>query len=235
MASKSGCSRGGSGGFVSDRLLKRDLFGQVERGHFSRNGDKIQVVQRRVDLSPWITRPIAKLLLARELRALRALEGLEQVPQLVASGPSFLVRTWLDRRPMQEGGAHEIAYHDQARRLLSKVHRRGVAHNDSAKEPNWLVLEDETPALIDFQLASYKPKRTIMWRIAAREDLRHLLKHKRTYCPDHLSSRESLILNTPAWPSRMWKSTGKRVYMWITRRVLKWEDREGAGDRPFGH
>ena len=41
-----------------------------------------------------------------------------------------------------------------ARRLLQRLHRGGLAHNDLAKEANWLVLDDGSPAIIDFQLAS---------------------------------------------------------------------------------
>ena len=32
-------------------------------------------------------------------------------------------------------------------------------------------------------------------------------------------------------PSRIWRSTGKRLYWFVTRRILHWADREGAADR----
>jgi hypothetical protein len=63
------------------------------------------------------------------------------------------------------------------------------------------------------------------------EDLRHLLKHKRTYCASHLTAREREILASPALISRLWMLTGKPVYLFVTRRLLGWADREGAGDR----
>jgi hypothetical protein len=31
--------------------------------------------------------------------------------------------------------------------------------------------------------------------------------------------------------ARAWMATGKRVYLFVTRRILRWQDREGAGDR----
>ena len=65
----------------------------------------------------------------------------------------------------------------------------------------------------------------------AHDDLRHLLKHKRTYLPHRLTAREKRILAQPSLLSRIWRSTGKRVYRFVTRRVLGWSDREGAGDR----
>ena len=66
-----------------------------------------------------------------------------------------------------------------------------------------------------------------------REDLRHLLKHKRSYCPERLTARERRILARPAMVSRLWMAMGKPVYLFVTRRLFGWADREGAGDRRF--
>ena len=68
-----------------------------------------------------------------------------------------------------------------------------------------------------------------MFRLLAREDLRHLLKHKRTYCPAALSARQHAILATPAPHSRLWRATGKRLYKLIARRVFGYWDNEGNG------
>ena len=65
----------------------------------------------------------------------------------------------------------------------------------------------------------------------AREDLRHLLKHKRTYCPQDLTAGNRRMLATPSWPARVWSRTGKPLYLLITRRLLGWADREGAHER----
>ena len=54
---------------------------------------------------------------------------------------------------------------------------------------------------------------------------------KRSYLPERLTARERRILATPSIVTRVWMGTGKRVYRFITRRVLRWSDREGAGDR----
>jgi hypothetical protein len=106
-----------------------------------------------------------------------------------------------------------------------------VAHNDLAKEPNWLVGDDGRPGIVDFQMAWYHPKRGRLFRLLAREDLRHLLKHKRTYCPDRLTRRELAILTRPGVISRTWMLGGKPVYLFVTRKILGWADREGASDR----
>lgn len=118
-----------------------------------------------------------------------------------------------------------------AARLLRRLHRAGVCHNDLAKEPNLIVLDDSRPAFIDFQLGWRSNHRGRLFRTAAREDIRHLLKHKRTYCPGSLTQRERNILASPSPLSRAWAGTVKPVYLFVTRRILGWADREGATDR----
>jgi Phosphotransferase enzyme family. len=125
----------------------------------------------------------------------------------------------------------DVAYFQQARRLLQQLHRRGIAHNDLAKEANWLVLADGSPGLIDFQLAVVGHPRSRWLRLLAREDLRHLLKHKRTYCPQALTPVEKRLLRRRSWVRELWFATGKPVYRFITRKLLRWEDNEGRGPR----
>jgi len=208
-------------------LLKADLLGRVERVHSSGEDH----VLRRTDAAVWWLRPLARRLAAREARALRALDGLDGVPALLAWDGRALQRGWLEGRPLQVAGVTDPAFHAAARRLLGRMHRRRVTHNDLAKEPNLLVRDDGRPALVDFQLARVHRRRGRWFRTCAHEDLRHLLKHKRTYCPQALTPREQRILARPAWPSRVWRRTGKPLYLLVTRGLLGWRDREGAGDR----
>lgn len=208
-------------------LLKRDLFGEIR---LVERGGGCEIERDTAAAATWV-RWIARRLLRREAEVLAALDGEAGFPGLIAAERDLLRREYLDGRPMQEARPRDRAYFRSAFRLLRRMHRLGVAHNDLAKEPNWLVRPDGQPALLDFQLAAYYPKRTRLFRLLAREDLRHFLKHKRTYRPDDLTARERAILARPAWTARLWRATGKRVYLWLTRRVLGWSDREGAGDR----
>lgn len=207
-------------------MLKRDLFGRVERVE----GADGTLTVRDTRAARWWLRWLARRLAAREARALAALDGLDGVPALVSWSGGVLVRSWLAGQPMQVARPTSPAYFRDALRLLRRLHRAGVVHNDLAKQPNWLVLADGRPAVVDFQLAG-RPRRGPLFRLLAREDLRHLLKHKRTYAPDRLTTRQLRMLATPAWHSRLWRATGKRIYLFVTRRLLGWADREGAGDR----
>jgi serine/threonine protein kinase len=123
----------------------------------------------------------------------------------------------------------DLGYFRAAKEMLFAMHRRGVVHNDLAKEQNWLRDGAGRPRLTDFQLAVTAARRSFFFRLAAHEDLRHLLKHKRKYCPAALTPRERRVLATKSWPARVWMATGKQLYIFVTRRLIGYMDREGSG------
>lgn len=209
------------------KLLKKDIFGQVSLVH----AEAGPLIRRDAREAAIAVRWTARHLLAREARALAVLEDLDGIPDLVRLDKSTLDRSYLDGVPMQVGRPANIEYFHRAAKLVRRMHRLGIVHNDLAKEPNFLVMPDGRPAIIDFQLAWFTENRGALFRTLAREDIRHLLKHKRTYCPDYLTHREKSILENPSIISKLWMMTGKPVYLFVTRKILGWQDREGAGDR----
>jgi RIO-like serine/threonine protein kinase len=179
---------------------------------------------------------LARHLLRREHRALSRLAlrgGTEGVPRILDFGTTQLTRSWIDGSPMQIAKPRDLHYFRAALRLLRQLHAANVIHNDLAKETNWLVTPDGRPALVDFQLAMTLSRRGALARSLGHDDLRHLLKHKRTYLPERLTAREKRILARQSLVSRAWMATGKKVYLFVTRKILRWRDREGAGDRPM--
>lgn len=210
---------------ASPQLLKADELGRIELCRYAGG----LAVRRDVDAARWWARPIARRAAAREARALERLQGLDGVPALLEWDRHQLLRGYLAGAPMQQGQPRDRAYFRDALRLLARLHRRGVVHNDLAKEANWLVRDDGRPGVVDFQLAGISRRRGALFRLLAREDLRHLLKHKRTYVPEYLSARQRRILDTPAPHARLWRATGKRLYKLIARRVFGYWDNEGQG------
>lgn len=208
-------------------LLKKDLFGEVRREFVAAEP---RIVRDATAARGWL-RWLARLLLRREARALAALGGFHGVPQLIATDALRLERSFIDGLPLHRARPDRPAYFCRAARLLRRLHARDIVHNDLAKEPNLLVTPDGEPALIDFQLAWHSPRRGRLFRVLAYDDLRHLLKHKRTYCPAALTNRERAILGRPSLPSRIWLRTVKPLYLFVTRKLLGWEDREGASER----
>jgi hypothetical protein len=143
---------------------------------------------------------------------------------------SVLARGWIDAVPLHIAKPHgDVGYFRSAKRALRQLHRAGIAHNDLAKEQNWLYA-DGSAYMIDFQRASRIGRSGARFRVARYEDLRHLLKHKRRYAPGALTAVERRVLARKSFRARLWMATGKKIYYLITR-GLNFTDREGRGMR----
>jgi hypothetical protein len=213
-------------------LLKRDVFSTVERGRFRGDNGDVDAVLRRLDQVPWWSFILAYHLFARERRALTLARDLHVGPDLLWAGRRALLRGFINGVALHLAKpVGDVAYFRSAKEALRKLHRAGICHNDLAKEQNWLRGHDGRAYLTDFQLAVCFKTRSRLFRIAAYEDLRHLLKHKRTYAPEALTPKERKILSRKSLPARIWLMTGKKVYRAITRGVFNFTDREGGGRR----
>jgi acyl-CoA synthetase (AMP-forming)/AMP-acid ligase II len=213
-------------------LLKRDVFSTVERGRFVGESGSVDAVLRRLDEVPWWSFIPARHLFAREKKALALAKGLDVGPELLWAGERALMRGFIDGVALHLSKPHgDVAYFRSAKQALRRLHRAGICHNDLAKEQNWLVGRDGRAYVTDFQLAACFKRRGRLFRIAAYEDLRHLLKHKRSYAPEALTPKERQILARKSVVARVWLMTGKKVYRAITRGLFNFTDREGGGRR----
>jgi len=230
-------------------LLKSDSFGCVERLVDDQGRSLLRRVARGGRLPG--SAPVARLLLRREARALETLAGLGAVPRLVSEAGArelpcadhyrprtgeVLLRTWIEGEPLHRASELAEDYFDHLDRLVEALHERGVCHNDLHKEQNILVGEDGFPHLIDFQLASRHRRRGRLFASRARDDLRHVQKHRRRYTRDGRGPERAgasrgrgagLRRGTIA---RLWRKTGKPLYNFLTRRVLG--TRDGEERRP---
>jgi len=216
--------------FVPETVLKRDIFSETIVGHLAEDPER-KVVLRKLDGVPWYARPIAWFLAKKEVRGLRAVAGVEGVPELLRVDKVGLLRSWSEGTPLHLARPGDAVWYRDAKRLLREMRARGVAHNDIAKPQNWLMTPEGRAAVIDFQLASVHPRKGRWFRVLAREDLRHLLKQKRAYAGGLLVPSERRMLAQKSLPSRIWMATGKRAYNFVTRRVMNWSDGEGTEDR----
>ncbi len=216
--------------FVPETVHKRDIFSETVSGHLEGVPD-FPVVLRKLDTVPLYARPLAWALARKEIRALRAVAGIEGCPTLVRVDRTGLLRSWTQGTPLQLARPSDPAWYRDARRLLRDMRRAGVTHNDIAKPQNWLMTPGGRAAVIDFQLATVHRRRGRLFRVMAREDLRHLLKQKRAYAPDLLTASERRMLAQKSLPAQVWMNTGKRAYNFTTRRLMNWSDGEGTEDR----
>ena len=202
-----------------------DVFGRIE---LLRLADGSLAVSRNYRASrPWV-RPLAYYLAAREKKILKILEPLNEprLPRLLHWGDGVLVRSYIDGQSLYERKVTDAEFFRNARTLLDKIHACGVAHNDIEKPANWLLIGDNEAGIIDFQIAFFSRKRGPIFRVAVREDLRHLIKQKSRHCPQWLSEEEQKMLAQRSWMARLWRLTVKRAYNFITRKLLNYSDRK---------
>jgi acyl-CoA synthetase (AMP-forming)/AMP-acid ligase II len=221
-----------AGRWTEGVLLKRDVFSTVERGRFRDGNGEVDAVLRRLDQVPWWSYVLARHLFTRERRALTLARNLNVGPELLWAGRRALVRGFINGVALHLAKpVGDVAYFHSAKQALRKLHRAGICHNDLAKEQNWLRGSDGRAYVTDFQLAACFTTRSRLFRIAAYEDLRHLLKHKRSYAPEALTPMERKILARKSFVASAWLATGKKVYRAITRGLFNFTDREGGGRR----
>src|SRR2546430_11719190 len=207
--------------WIEGVLLKRDVFSTVERGRFRSETDEVDAVLRRLDHVPWWSYIPARHLFARERRALALARDLHVGPELLWAGRQARVRGFINGVALHLAKpTGDVAYFRSAKLALRKLHRAGICHNDLAKEQNWLRGSDGRAYLTDFQLAACFKTRGRLFRIAAYEDLRHLLKHKRSYAPDALTAAERRVLARKSIFARVWVATVRRGYLLVMRRLL---------------
>jgi predicted Ser/Thr protein kinase len=212
---------------ATTETLKHDALGTTRLVHA---GDT-DFVERDTRTAHVFVRWLARRLAAREAAALAALAGADHVPRLIDFDGAVVRRSYLPGVRLYEAPPRSRAYFVHALTVLRRLHRAGIAHNDLAKEANWLIVRGDTCAIVDFQLAYRSPARSARFRQAAYEDLRHLIKHKRTYRPSDLTARQRRVLARPTVAARAWRVLAKPVYRFVTRTVLGWHDRSGPVER----
>lgn len=223
-----------SADFVVQAVLKQDAFGMIEQGLFVTGDDQalgLPAIKRSYSTHPYL-KFFAMYLANREKKALKKCNHLSihTLPKLLYESRHYHIRTYIPGHSMHKVPEKMSGlYFEKSKELLRILRRCGIANNDLAKEANWLVTEEGLPAISDFQLATCFSKNHKLLRILAREDLRHLLKHKKKYWK--LTPSEMTLLRKKSFLSNLWRHTGKRLYRFITRNLLGWQDRTGPEER----
>jgi hypothetical protein len=143
---------------AAERALLRD-------GRFA----NARVERVRIDGVDWIVKDFAsrafvvrqtvgRLLLGREVRALRRLEGLPGIPSQAFRVDAFaMAARYVPGRTLGrveiEDGRMSAEFLAALEALLQQVHARGLVHLDTRGGNNLLMRPDGAPGIIDFQAA----------------------------------------------------------------------------------
>ena len=104
-------------------------------------------VLRRLDEVPWWSRPLAYDCSAASAARSPAPSRSASRRRCCLPAASALVRGWIDGVPLHIAKPYgDAGYFRSAKAALRALHRAGIAHNDLAKEQNWLYAQDSRTA-----------------------------------------------------------------------------------------
>jgi len=171
-------------------LLQRGALGTVCRVEDGGPGISGPCLERDTRAARCGLRLVARWIVAREARALKALRGVSGVPPLLDWNGRVLRRGWIDAQPLHAVEAGDPRYYREALRLVRRLHAAGVVHNHLHHEPHWLVAADGSPALVGFGGVSQPRYRGWRFKALARDDLRQWLQLKQRHCRQPLTARQ---------------------------------------------
>lgn len=164
-------------------------------------------------------------LTAREVRILRALEGVDGIPRVYERlDRSTFVREFVEAQPLDRCEELPEPFFPLLVGQLRAIHARGVACVDLSKRENILVSDAGTPVLMDFQAGlALRPGRWTarvfgpLLRALQRGDLHHVYKHHRR--------RFSSLPIPPTPPELAQEPLGIRLHRVLLRRPYLWVKR----------
>ena len=169
------------------------------------NGSR--VVLKLARTTDFFSLPMAwcgRFLCQREARFYRKLADSPNVPRLLGTvGRTGLVHEFVPGQSLANAGRIPDGFFAALQRLMSDIHRRGMAYVDTNKSYNIIVGDDGRPYLIDFQiswnLADLGNSFLNRWWLSRlqRADRYHLLKHKRRLRPDEITRDEMEVVTRP--------------------------------------
>jgi len=166
------------------------------------------------------SRFIGPLLVFREVRSLRRLDGLTGIPRLLrpVNRKAFLLQA-VPGTPCSQlaAGAVDAAFFTRLRELIDQMHARGVAHCDLRSGGNILVGHDGQPWLVDFVASIHDGSR---WNLPARwlfrqfqaADTGAVVKLKQRLAPELLDTDErAWLARRRGWLERTARLIGRSV------------------------
>jgi serine/threonine protein kinase len=163
---------------------------------------------------PWIWRLLGRVQIGREAAAYRRLDGVEGVPK-------FFGRVDAHAIAIEKIEGHQLAfapdrferggaYVEQLRAIVSRLHARGLVHNDLRGRENVLVRPDGSLVIVDLAAALRLDPGGRLFRVLAAADDAALLKWKALLAPEAFTDEERAFLERFARWRRLWPFNRKR-------------------------
>ncbi len=158
--------------------------------------------------------PVARLLVRREARVLRRLNGWKHAPALLgtlgglALGMEFIPGDTLSASV--QGVSQEVF--DQLQNALARLHAAGITHNDL--HGTNVMVSAGVPVLLDFTSALRAPRwlrNNPISRQLRRSDMKNLVKMRQRLTGQRPTPEQAALLAEPGWVLAV-RTTWKRLY-----------------------
>jgi predicted Ser/Thr protein kinase len=162
-----------------------------------------QLAVKDFALSPkWFRRFIAPVLVKREVRALRHLNGTRGIPRFAGRVDRLaFAMQFIEGTPISTFGRGELApeVFPRIAEVVAGMHARGVAHGDLKRRSNLILSSDGSVWIIDFAasvVARGPISRRLMQAVAEVDD-KSLPRLKRFVAPELLTEEDKWKLDNP--------------------------------------
>ena len=222
--------------YFHETTVKHDFWAATGfYAHVGDSNDRVVLKMGRTEPFLGLTlEPVGRWLCRREVRIYRALSDVPNVPDLLGMyGATGFAHAMVPGRPLDRKQPVGDDFFPELQSLMADVHRRGIAYVDANKPQNILLGDDGRPYLIDFQISfdlatlggDHWLSRAILARLQ-REDVYHVLKHKRKIRPDQLTPEEIEQTKRHSIFIRLHRAITK-PYFFIRRPLMRWLNRTG--------
>lgn len=211
-----------------ETVFKHDFFACT--GRYRNEQTKEQLVLKMSRLQSFLGIPcawIGRFLRNREIGVLKQLQDLEQTPQIIKPfGRNGLVYRYIEGCSLDEKPQLPDEFFTLLEELLTTIHQRHICYMDLNKRGNILIGSDGRPYIIDFQISLFLPAKwcNSLRALFQREDLYHLLKHKRKLRPDLMTSDEKISAKQPSMVIRIHRAVAgpfQKIRRFILRMLYR--------------
>lgn len=169
---------------------------------------------------------MGRFLIWREKKALNRLKGIEGIPRCyrVIDGLALVMEEIPARDIEGIEGEERLPgfFFDKLGSLVSRVHRRGMAHCDLKRAPNILVDMDKRPYIVDWS-ASISEREfaffplSLIYRRFVRDDLNGILKLRLKHCPETVTAEERKRYLHRSRPEKRIRALRDKLREWLQR------------------
>lgn len=167
-----------------------------------------------------ITAPLYRWMIQREARALRILDDVDGIPDLLGipneNAIALEYREGVLLRSV-EGRDLPVGFFEDLEGLVRSIHEHGVVHSDLKKKENVMASPEGEPIIIDFgthlvEKEGFNPINNFLYRQFRQMDLNAVSKLKKQITPERLEERDRERLNSPTLLERA--DRFRRDYVW---------------------